>query len=107
MGRSLASVVASLDARYLPFMNGPAPTGPDSFRWRLGVRPLDLCDWIELGPDADSAIAAKTRLSADHHETVYAALDGVEPEANEVAAALVEHLRQRWPERYALSACSM
>ena len=34
---------------YLPFMDGPAPRGEASFRWRLGVRALDLSDWIEWG----------------------------------------------------------
>jgi hypothetical protein len=85
---------------YLPFMDGPAPTDPAAFRWRLGVRPLDLDDWIELGPDADDAIAAKLTLIADHRDTVFAVLDDVEPESNEVAVALVEHLRDRWPERH-------
>ena len=86
---------------YLPFMDGPAPAGPDAFRWRLGVRPLDLHDWIELGPDADAAIAAKPRLMATHPDTVFAVLDDeVEREAGEVADALVAHLRLRWPERY-------
>jgi hypothetical protein len=86
--------------RYLPFMDGPAPTDAAAFRWRLGVRPLDLHDWIELGADADEAITAKARLSAQHPDTVFAVLDDVEPESNEVAIALVEHLRHRWPERY-------
>jgi hypothetical protein len=85
---------------YLPFMDGPAPTDASAFRWRLGVRPLDLHDWIELGPDADDAIAAKSTLTAEHSDTVFAVLDDVEPESNEVATALVEHLRRRWPERY-------
>jgi hypothetical protein len=85
---------------YLPFMDGPAPTDASAFRWRLGVRPLDLHDWIELGPDADDAIAAKSTLMAEHPDTVFAVLDDVEPESNEVAAALVEHLHRRWPERY-------
>jgi Haem-dependent oxidative N-demethylase, alpha subunit-like len=85
---------------YLPFMEGPAPVDAATFRWRLGVRPLDLHDWIELGPDADEAIAAKARLSAQHHDTVFAVLADVEPESAEVAAALVEHLRRRWPDRY-------
>jgi len=73
------------------------------FRWRLGVRPLDLRDWIELGPDADGPdgwIAQKTRLFAEHRDTVFAALDGIEPESREVADALVDHLRWRWPERF-------
>jgi len=85
---------------YLPFMDGPAPSGPDSFRWRLGVRPLDLANWIELGPDAEAAIAAKPLLMAEHPDTVFAVLDGVEPESTEVAEALIEHLSARWPDRY-------
>jgi hypothetical protein len=86
--------------RYLPFMDGPTPTDPSAFRWRLGVRPLDLHDWIELGPDADDAIAAKQSLNAEHPDTVFAVLDGVEAESSEVATALVEHLRERWPDRF-------
>jgi dimethylamine monooxygenase subunit A len=86
---------------YLPFMDGPAPAGPEAFRWRLGVRPLDLHDWIELGPDADAAIEAKARLMAEHPTTVFAVLDErVSDEGREVADALVEHLHHRWPERY-------
>jgi dimethylamine monooxygenase subunit A len=81
-------------------MDGPAPTDAAGFRWRLGVRPLDLRDWIELGPDADAAVAAKSRLNAEHPDTVFAVLDDVEPESHEVAAALVEHLAWRWPDRY-------
>ncbi len=86
---------------YLPFMDGPAPAGPDAFRWRLGVRPLDLDDWIELGPDADAAIEAKPRLMEQFPHTVFAVLDDdVELESREVADALVTHLRQRWPETH-------
>jgi hypothetical protein len=73
------------------------------FRWRLGVRPLDLRDWIELGPDADGPdgwIAQKALLLAQHRDTVFAALDDVEPESSEVGDAVVEHLRARWPERF-------
>jgi hypothetical protein len=86
--------------QYLPFMDGAVPTDASGFRWRLGVRPLDLRDWIELGSDADDAIAAKATLSAEHPHTVFAVLDDVEPESAEVAAALIEHLRRRWPDRY-------
>ncbi|HSM65210.1 MAG TPA: DUF3445 domain-containing protein [Ilumatobacteraceae bacterium] len=85
--------------RYVPFMDGPAPTDAAGFRWRLGVRPLDLRDWIELGSDADAAIAAKSALNAEHPDTVFAVLDGIEAESSEVAVALVDHLRRRWPDR--------
>jgi hypothetical protein len=82
-------------------MDGPAPAGPDAFRWRLGVRPLDLRDWIELGPDAEVAIASKGLLMERHADTVFAVLDEqVRDEATEVADALVAHLRDRWPDRY-------
>jgi dimethylamine monooxygenase subunit A len=80
-------------------MDGPAPTDVAGFRWRLGVRPLDLRDWIELGSDADAAIAAKSALNAEHPDTVFAVLDGIEAESSEVAVALVDHLRRRWPDR--------
>src|SRR5918994_4839583 len=93
--RSVAGVIASVDAPYLPFMEGPAPAGPDTFRWRLGVRPLDLRDWIELGEGADEAIAEKRRLNAAHPATVFAALDDVEAESRQVAEALLAHLRNR------------
>jgi lambda repressor-like predicted transcriptional regulator len=82
-------------------MDGPAPAGPAAFRWRLGVRPLDERDWIELGPDADVAIASKGPLMQHHADTVFAVLDEqVRAEATEVADALVAHLRGRWPDRY-------
>ncbi len=82
-------------------MDGPAPAGPEAFRWRLGVRPLDLRDWIELGPDAEVAIASKGPLMERHADTVFAVLDEqVRDEATEVADALVAHLRDRWPDRY-------
>ena len=74
-----------------------------AFRWRLGVRPLDLRDWIELGPDAegpDGWIAEKERVLAEHHDTAFAVLDGIESAGQEVGVALVDHLRQRWPDRF-------
>lgn len=73
------------------------------FRWRLGARPLDLHDWIELGPDADGPdgwIAQKSAIMATHPTTAFAVLDDVEPECIEVSDALVDHLRRRWPDRY-------
>jgi hypothetical protein len=78
---------------YTPFADGVRRSG--EFRWRLGLRPLDLADWFEFGPDAGAAIAAKPRLMAEHPDTVFAVLDDrVADEATEVADAIVGHLRR-------------
>lgn len=74
-----------------------------AFRWRLGARPLDPHDWIELGPDAEGSdgwIAQKPVVMAEHATTAFATLDGIEPECEEIAAAVLDHLRTRWPVRY-------
>lgn len=72
------------------------------FRWRLGIRPLELANWIEFGTDSDGPegwIADKTRILAEHHATAFAVLDDVEAEANEIANAIVDHLAEREPDR--------
>jgi dimethylamine monooxygenase subunit A len=77
-----------------PFVGGP-------FRWRLGLRPLDLADWIEIRADHDAQMAAKASVLADHHDTAVVVADHVVPESTEVLETLVSHLRERFPERYA------
>ena len=74
-----------------------------SFRWRLGARPLDLDDWIELGPDADGWIAQKSQVMASNPATAFAVLADIEPECEEIADALVAHLQYRFPDRYPAS----
>lgn len=72
------------------------------FRWRLGVRPLDLANWIEFGPDCDGPdgwLAEKQRVLADHASTAFAVLDGIDDEASEVADAVVAHLGEHSPDR--------
>ena len=80
---------------YRPYRDGP-------FRWRLGVRPLDLDQWFELdGDDVDAQLLEKARILDQHHSTVVAVMDGIEPEAEEVYAAVVEHLSRRAPDHLA------
>ncbi len=94
--RNVARILHSMVAPYLPFLEGRSD---GAFRWRLGVRPLDLADWIEWGPDADDLIAAKGPLNVEHPDTVFAVLDGIEAESRCVADALVEHLAAHHPDR--------
>ena len=58
------------------------------FRWRLGVRPLDMADWIEIDEHHGDEIAAKARIMATNAATALVALDDAEPECAEVADAL-------------------
>jgi hypothetical protein len=75
---------------YQPFLQSGLDAG---FRWRLGLRPLDLADWFDDGPDAAGWITEKQRILDEHRETAFAVLDGIEHEAIEVADAVVAHLR--------------
>ena len=70
---------------YQPYVAGP-------FRWRLALRPLDLSDWIQIGDDYDHEMDAKAEVLREHHDTVVAVIDDIEPEAAEVLRHLAEHL---------------
>lgn len=101
-GRPYSELVPVVDSLpYTPWRErGSVVDG--EFRWRLGVRSLDLADWIEFGVDSDGPdgwLAEKRRILAERHDTVFAVLDGIEPEATEVAAAIIEHLEVHAPDR--------
>lgn len=74
-----------------PYVGGP-------FRWRLGLRPLEVAEWIEVRDDHDEQMAAKAAVLADHHETAFAVLDDVTDAAAEVLDTLVDHLRRTFPD---------
>jgi len=78
---------------YQPYQGG-------AFRWRLGLRVLDLDDWIQIGPCYARDLAAKHDVLARHPATVLATLPGIEREASEVLNTLVGHLARRWPESF-------
>ena len=73
-----------------PFLDGPS--GESGFRWRLGLRPLNLDEWFDDGPDAAGWIEEKQVILAEHHHTAFAVLDDIHAEATEVADAIVDHL---------------
>ena len=84
---------------YEPYREVPAGT----FRWRLGVRPLDLADWLVITDHYDAEVTAKARIMADHPDTAFCVLDDVEAECSEVATAVIDHLHRHHPERFGQS----
>jgi hypothetical protein len=84
---------ATRDPDYAPYADGPG--GP--FRWRLGLRPLDLHDWIEIGERYEADLARKREVRDRFGDTVFVALPAAHDACAEVCAALVDHLVTRWP----------
>jgi hypothetical protein len=66
----------------------------------MGLRPLDLQDWIE--PDEHMAVelAEKERLLRDHPQEVFAVLPEATEGATEVLELLAAHLPARFPTLY-------
>ncbi len=70
------------------------------FRYRMGVFPLDLHDWIEIDATFAADLAEKADRLRTDHDVVVAALDGTEALAGEVLDDLVAFLPRRFPSCY-------
>jgi hypothetical protein len=81
---------------YQPYQGG-------AFRWRLGLRALDLADWIQIGPAYERDMATKRDILARHPGTVLSFVQGIQEEASEVLRALVQHLTNRWPQWFSVT----
>lgn len=79
-----------LDLPYQPWIAG-------EFRWRLGLRPLAIADWIEIGDDYDAQLAAKSAARANHPDSVFVALPEADEACREVRDAVIDHVVARWP----------
>lgn len=77
----------------LPFSDRP-------FRLRMGLKPLDPWQWLEVDPGYDEEMALKHHLLAERHAEVFAALPGCEAASAEVLDAVVAHLLRVFPERF-------
>lgn len=82
------------DARSAPEYE---PWAAGGFRWRLGLRPLDPDDWIEIGADYVEQMTAKAAARTAHPDTVFVELPEARPACDEVLDALVDHLVRLWP----------
>jgi dimethylamine monooxygenase subunit A len=79
--------------RYRPFLDGP---------WRLamGIKALDLAEWIEIDERFSAQLALRKQLLDEQQSAVLAALPESRPGQRELLELLLEHLPRRFPEHY-------
>jgi len=77
--------------RYLPFLDGP---------WRLamGIRALDLAEWIEVDQCFAAQLAERRRLLEERRADVLAGLPESAAGQQELLELLLDHLSERFPE---------
>ena len=80
-------------ARHRPFLDGP---------WRLamGLKALDLHDWIEIDDGFAGQLARRRVLLAERRDQVFLALPESLDGQAEVVTLLLDHLPARFPEIY-------
>jgi hypothetical protein len=76
------------------------PYDGSSRLFQIGLKPLDLADWIDADDRLTADLAEKERLAATHWDEVFAAEPGTEAAQAEVLALLVAHLPARFPNLY-------
>jgi heme-dependent oxidative N-demethylase alpha subunit-like protein len=79
--------------RYRPFLDGP---------WRLamGIKALDLEEWIEIDERFAPQLAARRQLLDEQRSAVLAALPESGAGQRELLDLLLDHLPRRFPEHY-------
>lgn len=93
----VGSAIGHGPLKYAPWLGG-------EFRWRLGVRPLDLDDWVQIGDDYAEQMATKAAARARCPETVLVALPEADAVCHEVLDMLTAHLVRLWPDDFARTA---
>jgi hypothetical protein len=66
----------------------------------IGLKPLDLGDWIEVDDDIETYLAEKDRLHAEIPDKVFVEEGGTREAQQEVLDLLSTHLPARFPETY-------
>ncbi len=70
----------------------------------IGLKPLDIREWIEVDGNLGAYLVEKKRLYADEWLNVFACVDGTGDAQAEVLELLVAYLPQRFPEVYRMDA---
>jgi hypothetical protein len=76
------------------------PYDGSSKLFQIGLKQLDLRNWIELDDTFDLQLQEKRRIYAENPDKVFVAEPGTENAQAEVLALLTEHLPALFPERY-------
>jgi hypothetical protein len=76
------------------------PYDGSSKLFQIGLKPLDVNEWIAADERLAADLAEKDRLAAAHWSEVFAAEPETAAAQSEVLALLVEHLPARYPDFY-------
>lgn len=85
----------------------PTPYDGSSKLFQIGLKPLDLAEWIDVDERLPAYLDEKERLADEHPDQVFAAEPGTEAAQSEVLGLLVEHLPHRFPGTYQRLASAM
>lgn len=80
-------------AIYLPFTNG-------QWRMSMGLKALNLQEWIEIDEHFADELALKAKLLSNQYADVFASLPESLPSQQEVLDLLFDHLPRRFPQHY-------
>lgn len=83
------------------------PPGDLPKPFAIGIRPLELTEWIDADDRLGAYLEEKARLWATHRAAVFAAEAGTEAAQTEVLALLVEHLPVRFPSLFRRDGAAM
>lgn len=81
-------------------MRTPTPYDGTSTPFTIGLKPLDLADWIDIDDTYDAQMREKRRLYGEMPERVFVAETGTEAAQQEVLDLLSEHILVRFPNRF-------
>jgi hypothetical protein len=79
--------------KYLPFASG-------QWRLSLGMKPLNIQEWIEIDEHFCAELALKDKLLKERYSEVFASLQGSEPSQLEALELLLDHLLEYFPQHY-------
>jgi hypothetical protein len=76
------------------------PYDGSSKLFAIGLKPLEVSEWIDADERLAKNLAEKERLAAERWDEVFAAEAGTDAAQAEVLALLIDHLPARFPQMY-------